>query len=83
MEKRAAPSPARPELIDGTTLLHSGPIGASFPFNVAFCSMRRGAWLLHGSLQRKSRTKKKKEAHGSGMLCAITANDMPPCKLWP
>lgn len=27
--------------------------------------------------------KKKREAHGNGMPCAITANDMPPCKLWP
>lgn len=37
--------------------------------------------LLHGSAQPKSGTKNR-EAHGSWMLCAITANDMPPCKLW-
>lgn len=39
--------------------------------------------LLYGwSVRRKTGTKKR-GAHGGGMLSAVTANDMPPCKLWP
>lgn len=53
--------------------------------HVSVYSTWNSALLLHGSVQHKSGTKggEKRAAHGSGMLCAITANDMPPCKLWP
>lgn len=57
-------------------LHHSFP----FTFPLAACGGVHCSFMDHCSVNLG---RNKKEAHGRGMLCAITANDMPPCKLWP
>lgn len=57
-------------------LHHSFP----FTFPLAACGGVHCSFMDHCSVNLGHN---KKEAHGRGMLCAITANDMPPCKLWP
>lgn len=74
-------------LIDVTTCSHRGPgVVSLLPLHPPRSHSQHVeevhcSFMDHCSVNLGQ--EKKEEAHGSGMLCAITTNDMPPCKLWP